>query len=72
MIEIGRIGLIEAGDDTGFQVKILDDSENTGGFLIITGKNLSESNSESFDDWVAGKKELQSYFKESNWVIKWF
>ena len=72
MIEIGKLGVIEHGDDTGFQIKVLDDSDNTGGFLIITGKNLNDKSSEAFDGWVASKEDLQGYFEESKWVVKWF
>ncbi|KJF81682.1 hypothetical protein UA31_11070 [Photobacterium angustum] len=66
-----EIGLIESGDEQGSQLKVLDDSESTGGFLILTGKNLSGPNYETFDSWVENKEELHSYFTESNWVIKW-
>jgi hypothetical protein len=71
VIEIGRLGVIERGDDAGFQIKVLDDSDNSGGFLIITGKNLNDRSSEAFDGWVATKEELQGYFEESKWVVKW-
>ncbi len=71
MFEIGRVGLIESGDDSGSQVKVLDDFGNTGGFFILTGKNLSDPDSEAFDSWVANTEDLKGYFKESNWVIKW-
>ena len=71
MIEIGKIGVIEQGDDKGCQIKVLDDQDSTGGFLIITGKNLNDPNEEAFDDWVGSEKELEGYFKESNWVIRW-
>jgi hypothetical protein len=72
VIEIGKLGVIERGDDLGLQVKVLDDSDNTGGFLIITGKNLSDKSSEAFDDWVESKEDLKGYFEESNWIVKWF
>ena len=71
MIEIGKIGIIESGDDRGFQVKVIDDSENTGGFFILTGRNISNQSLEVFDIWVANKEELAGYFRESSWVIKW-
>jgi hypothetical protein len=71
VITIGKIGVIERGDDVGLQVKVLDDSESTGGFLIITGKNLNDKSLEAFDVWVASKEELQGYFEESNWAVKW-
>ncbi|USD22766.1 hypothetical protein MJO52_06415 [Microbulbifer variabilis] len=71
MIEIGKLGIIESGDEEGFQIKVLNDSENTGGFLILTGKDLNDEESEGFDSWVSSYSELESYFKESNWKIKW-
>ncbi|MFD2177703.1 hypothetical protein [Veronia pacifica] len=71
MIEIGKVGVIESGDDVGFQVKVIDDSESTGGLLILTGKNLSDPNVEAFDSWVSNEEELECYFEESNWIIKW-
>lgn len=71
MIKIGKIGIIESGDDSGFQVKVIDDSENTGGFFILTGINISNQSLEVFDSWVANKEELAGYFRESSWVIKW-
>ena len=71
MIKIGKVGIIESGDDVGFQVKVIDDFESTGGLLILTGKNLSDPNLETFDSWVSNKEELACYFKESNWTIKW-
>jgi len=71
MIEVGRIGLIDQGDDQGQQVRVLDDSANTGGYLIITGKKLSNPNAETFDSWVGSLSELQGFFEESGWLIKW-
>jgi hypothetical protein len=71
VIKIGKIGIIESGDDSGFQVKVIDDSENTGGFFILTGINISNQSLEVFDSWVANKEELAGYFRESSWVIKW-
>lgn len=71
MIELGALGFIESGDEEGFQIKILDDSDNTGGFLILTSKDLSDKNAEAFDSWVSSYSELERYFYESNWVVKW-
>jgi len=71
VIKIGKIGIIESGDDSGFQVKVIDDSENTGGFFILTGINISNQSLEVFDSWVANKEELAGYFRETSWVIKW-
>ncbi|WDT86651.1 hypothetical protein [Alteromonas sp. 009811495] len=71
MIKLDVIGIIERGDDAGSQVKVIDDSANTGGFLIITGKDLKNQQLEAFDDWVQNEHELQEFFKQSGWLIRW-
>ncbi|WP_440904824.1 hypothetical protein ACMZOO_00915 [Catenovulum sp. SX2] len=71
MIKINKVGIIESGDNYGYQVKIIDDSENTGGCLVLTSKNFDDPSSEAFDDWVQNRTELVSYVEEANWVIKW-
>lgn len=71
MIVIGKVGEIASGDDAGYQIKVVDDSSSTGGFLILTGKDLNNSNIEAFDSWVASRTELESYFVEANWVVAW-
>jgi hypothetical protein len=65
-IKINIEGIILKGDDFGMKIKIVDDSKNTGGYLILTYDNI-----EGFDNWVETYFELEEYFKDSNWVIKW-
>ena len=71
MIKINKVGIIESGDDAGYQVKILDDSDNTGGYLVLISKDFDDSSSEAFDDWVQNESALVKYIQESNWIIKW-
>ena len=71
MIEIGKIGKIISGDDKGWELKIVDDDENTGGFLVLTSKDFSNPQAEAYDAWVDSKQSLEKYFKESNWIIEW-
>lgn len=71
VIEIGKIGFIQCGDYAGCQVKILDDSQNTGGFLILVCKDFLNPKAEGYDDWVESYSNLVCYFKESKWVVKW-
>ncbi len=69
-IKIETIGRIISGDETGFFVKILDDSENTGGFIILTSPS-KEFNNTVYDNWVEKFDYLEEYFNESSWVIDW-
>jgi hypothetical protein len=68
-IMIGKVGKIMAGDNKGGFVKIIDDHENTGGFLIFT--SLSQRFQDSYDNWVQNKLDLERFFQEANWSIEW-
>lgn len=71
MIKIGQVGTIISGDEAGFEVIIIDDSENTGGYLICTSRSFKQKSSESYDGWVEDYESLVGYFLESNWVVDW-
>ena len=68
-IKIGVVGQIKQGDDAGCFVKVVDDSNRTGGYLVLTSKD--ETFDKVYDDWVQDKNTLEKYFEESNWVISW-
>ncbi|WP_074575675.1 hypothetical protein [Polaromonas sp. JS666] len=68
-IPIGQKGRIIEGEDVGCYVKVIDDAEATGGFLILTSKSADMSS--VHDSWVIDKEALAQYFDESGWVIEW-
>lgn len=69
-IPIGVVGEIVSGEQQGFFVKVLDDSEFTGGFLIINSASTSDMK-DGFDDWVEDEGSLCQYFSEAGWKINW-
>lgn len=68
-ILIDVIGKITSGDEIGSYVKVIDDSENSGGFIILTSSNINFEN--GYDNWVGDIDALQQYFKDSDWKINW-
>jgi hypothetical protein len=68
-IQIGVLGKIIAGDEAGSFIKILDDSKNSGGFLILTA--TTHEMNDGFDNLVENKSSLKQYFIESGWDVRW-
>ena len=68
-IRLGVVGKIVFGDDLGDYIKIEDDSENTGGFLIHRSANPDFK--VGGDDWIENEENLKRYFQESQWRIEW-
>ena len=70
-IEIGKKGLITEGDIKGWYIRVDDDSDNTGGFLILTSPDPDMSSIMGHDNWVENEESLRSFFLESSWIIDW-
>ncbi|GGF27966.1 hypothetical protein GCM10011611_37480 [Aliidongia dinghuensis] len=68
-VPIGRVGKIVSGDEAGWFVKVLDDSDATGGFLILTSRE--DHFVSGFDNWVADENALKQYLHEARWLIEW-
>jgi hypothetical protein len=68
-VQTGRVGKIVAGDELGRYIKVVDDNENTGGFLILTADDLEFHS--GHDNWVEDEAALLRYFKEAGWSVIW-
>lgn len=71
-LKIGVIGRIESGDLLGWFVFIKDDSDDSGGFLILLSKDPKMSkHAEGYDYWAEDKDTLVEMLKEFKWKIRW-
>lgn len=69
-LPIGVLGEIVAGAEAGRFVEVVDDAENTGGFLIVTYADADRS-PEVFDAWVESIVDVELYFEELGWSVRW-
>jgi hypothetical protein len=65
---IGKKGRIRNGKYAGFFVRIDDDSQNTGGYLILTWQDAP---SLGYDNWVENLADLEQFMNEAGWDIEW-
>jgi len=72
IIKIGITGKILAGRHKGWFIFVEDDSENTGGYLILVFNDSNRFNSsEGYDRWAEDQNTLSEMFKEAGWKIQW-
>ena len=71
MVEIGKTGTINNGEYKGWQISVKDDSENTGGFLVLIFNVKNNKTIEGYDDWVETREDLEAYFNEAQYLITW-
>jgi hypothetical protein len=69
-LRLDTLGRITNGTEAGRVVEVVDDAENTGGFLIFTYADLNRS-PEVFDSWVASIVDVELYFDDAGWEIDW-
>lgn len=69
-LKISALGRIAAGDGAGRFVEVVDDSEKSGGFLILTYDTAIRSG-DAYDSWVESIDDVDLYFDESGWKIEW-
>ncbi|GAB7051415.1 hypothetical protein [Catenuloplanes indicus] len=70
-IPVDRYGLIEAGENEGFFIRVQSDEESTGGYHVVLVDNLANP-SAGGDYWAADLDDVAKLFRLSEWRIAWF
>jgi hypothetical protein len=66
-------GTVTNSKKVGHTIKVIDDSDSTGGYLIFQWWRNSNGPNENFafDSWVEDLSSLEQFFVESGWVVQW-
>ena len=70
MVKVGSKAKIVSGRNVGWFIWVQDDSENTGGYLVIQSSNI-EFSGDGFDDWFLTLDEVEKHFVYNNWTVEW-
>jgi hypothetical protein len=66
--KITKKGRIKNGKYADFFVRIEDDSQNTGGYLILIWQDAPPV---GYDYWVENLVDLEQFMSEAGWDIEW-
>ncbi len=69
-LKVGVVGRIDAGEDVGRFVEVIDDTDSSGGFLILTYDCVDRSG-DAYDSWVESIVDVDLYFTECGWEVEW-
>ena len=68
-VPVGVIGkIVSPGDKYGWFVKVEDDSQNTGGYLVLEWRDSPKTGS---DCWVENRESVNQFFREAGWKVVW-
>ena len=71
-IKIGITGKILEGRHQDWYIFVKDDSQNTGGYLILVFDHREQSKStKGYDRWAEDDNILLEMFKSANWKVHW-
>lgn len=72
-IQIDTIGDVLNSTKPGHRVRVVDGSDDTGGFLIHEWWEGSDGPNEygGFDSWVQDRDSLRQFFVEAGWSVDW-
>lgn len=69
-LRIGVLGRLTSGTEAGRIVEVVDDTTQTGGFLVFTYADTDRS-PEVFDAWVPSIVDVELYFDDNCWEVEW-
>ena len=64
-----KIGFIHEGHMKGFYVKVVHDTQDTGGYYVLYSKDFSQTTTEGYDEWYLDEKVVESLFDEMR--VEW-
>ena len=70
-VPFNKTGRIIAGESQGWYVRVLNDQENSGGYLILQSADPDFNGTEGFDDWLENEADIPEFFQECGWKIEW-
>lgn len=72
-IQIDAVGDVLNSRRVGHRIKVVDDADSTGGFLIYEWWEGSDgpNGQAAFDSWVPDEDSLRRFFTEAGWSIAW-
>lgn len=72
-IQVGTVGQVLNSTRPGHKIRVVDDAECTGGFLIHEWWEGSDGPNALavFDSWVKDGDALRQFFAEAGWSVDW-
>jgi hypothetical protein len=66
--KVGKTGRIKNGQHAGFLLRIEDDSQNTGGYLILIWRDIPPT---GYDYWVEKLADIDQFMIGADWDVEW-
>jgi hypothetical protein len=73
-IPIGVVGRILAGPNAGWYLRVDDDADHTGGFLVLQSSRPFDgaaADALGYDDWIERREDLARFIAHRGWVVSW-
>ena len=68
-LKYNTIGKITAGENCGWLVKIINDTDDSGGYIIYEFE--SDESDDGFDTLLENETQVKGYIYENEWEIEW-